>query len=264
MEQYSEVKKLKRKISLSAIIIALLLCVAGCGVKKQATLVYQEETLQQNIEMVINSFSQMQEADFDAFINGSDLQVNLQLMQSNIPAERDAFVSMIEAWKAGTKECGAYISHETYKFTPQTDEVIVSTVATFESRNAELEFVFDKNLNFDTMTISGDYTKGEILKKAGQNTLLGMGTVFSVLIFIAFIISLMKYIPGIIDRLSGKKSKTEISPVVATNRVIIEEDFTDDMELVAVITAAIAADMKQSTDDFIVRAIKRKTSNKWR
>lgn len=55
------------------------------------------------------------------------------------------------------------------------------------------------------------------------------------------------------------KATTKSAPAVET--VVVDE--TDDLELVAVITAAIAASEGTSTDDFVVRSIKRRTSNKW-
>ena len=48
----------------------------------------------------------------------------------------------------------------------------------------------------------------------------------------------------------------EVAPVV-------EENLCDDLELVAVIVAAIAAAEGTSTDAFVVRSIKRRPSNRW-
>ena len=126
-----------------------------------------------------------------------------------------------------------------------------------------IEFQFDENLNMESMDVSAKYELSEILQKAGLNTVLGMGTVFAVLIFLAFIISLMKYIPALLGQNKKQedavKATTKSAPAVET--VVVDE--TDDLELVAVITAAIAASEGTSTDDFVVRSIKRRTSNKW-
>ena len=111
----------------------------------------------------------------------------------------------------------------------------------------------------------------EILEKALLNTLLGMGTVFIMLIFIAWIISMLKYIPGLIEKMTGKKTVEEPKkapapepapvPVPAVETVLEEEV---DLELVAVITAAVAASMgTESTDGFVVRSIKRAKNRKW-
>ena len=51
-----------------------------------------------------------------------------------------------------------------------------------------------------------------------------------------------------------------------TQQTVIEEEveLSDDLELVAVISAAIAASEGQtSTDGFVVRSIKRANKNKW-
>ena len=98
-------------------------------------------------------------------------------------------------------------------------------------------------------------TTGEIMKNAGLNTLLGMGIVFVVLIFIAFIISLFKYI-------QPKKAPAAEAqaPVQAAPAVQEEEDETDDMQLVAVITAAIHASLSAQgiePSGYVVRSIRR-------
>lgn len=106
----------------------------------------------------------------------------------------------------------------------------------------------------------------EIIKTALIHTLLGMGTVFAVLILISLIISLFKYIPLIQEKFSKKKAEPQ--PVVKAEVPVVEEvveEEADEYELVAVITAAVAASMgTTSTDGFVVRSIKRKNSNHWK
>ena len=57
-----------------------------------------------------------------------------------------------------------------------------------------------------------------------------------------------------------EKETVETKPVVAEQK---ETSAMDDLELVAVITAAIAAETGTSSDGFVVRSIKRRTSNNW-
>ena len=108
----------------------------------------------------------------------------------------------------------------------------------------------------------------EILTKAGLNTVLGMGIVFAVLILLAFLIFLIKYIPALLGITSEKEKAEEIEDEMAVaalaGAIMASEDCTDDLELVAVITAAIAASEGTSTDGFVVRSIRRRQSNKWR
>jgi len=78
---------------------------------------------------------------------------------------------------------------------------------------------------------------------------------------LAFLIGLLKYIPVLLEKLTTKPESTvqESRPVVEETKVAE----SDDLELVAVITAAIAAQEGTSTDGFVVRSIRRRPSNNW-
>lgn len=120
----------------------------------------------------------------------------------------------------------------------------------------------------DECEVSPDYTKAELLSNAAENTGIGMGTVFLVLIFISFIISLLKYVPKLLGKKEEEKKEKKApapaapaeSPAAGTPAVREE----DDAELIAVITAAIQAAQKEtgtyttdSKDKLIVRSIRR-------
>ncbi len=107
-----------------------------------------------------------------------------------------------------------------------------------------------------------------IFEEALLNTLMGMGTVFVVLIFISLLISLFVYIPSIERALKNRSSKKEMKAAQderpAPKRPVIEEveeeELVDDGELVAVITAAIMAangGAAVSADKLVVRSIKK-------
>ena len=93
---------------------------------------------------------------------------------------------------------------------------------------------------------------------AAGNTLMGMGTVFLVLIFISLLISCFKFIPQIMDKLSKKSSIVEKPEVVEEISETVTANEEDDSELIAVIAAAIAASEQTSTDSFVVRSIRRR------
>ena len=112
------------------------------------------------------------------------------------------------------------------------------------------------SLSFDPI-----YSIGEKMEQAALNTVMGMGTVFVVLIFISAIISLFKFIPSIIDSF-GKKKKSEENKETATESKdsvpVVEQPVSDDAELIAVIAAAIAASENTTTDGFVVRSIRKR------
>ncbi|MDO5410572.1 MAG: OadG family protein [Lachnospiraceae bacterium] len=111
-------------------------------------------------------------------------------------------------------------------------------------------------------------TLGEILVKALVNTVLGMGTVFVVLIFIAVLISLLPKLTAAIESIGKKPAPaapaSKPAPAAPVPAAEPEEELTDDLELVAVITAAIAASEGVPADGFVVRSIKRSAQNKWK
>ena len=103
---------------------------------------------------------------------------------------------------------------------------------------------------------------GERMEKAALNTLIGMGTVFIVLIIIIGVISLFKFIPMIQDRLAKKNAgnvqESGVSAATQMSNVQEDTDVSDDLELVAVIAAAIAAsEGAASADGFVVRSIRK-------
>ena len=243
----------------------MILSLAGCSGKDDAGIEYDSASVQEIAEVIISSFSQMSEEDFAKFEELSEFQLDYTMMQTGLPVEGENFIGMINSWKAAEVECGEYISHGEYVIEEKTDSIVVSTLAQYEEREATISFSFDKKLNMESMDVSAKFSVGEILTKAGLNTLLGMGTVFAVLIFLAFLISLMKYIPAFLDKLS-KKDKApaqEVKAVAAPVAAAPVAEETDDLELIAVITAAIAAQEGTSTDGFVVRSIRRRPSNNW-
>ena len=103
------------------------------------------------------------------------------------------------------------------------------------------------------------------LRTAGLNTIICICVVFVVLIFISLIISLFKYInkaeTAIAARKARKAEDKNISEAAIDNTIsqitAKEEEEMNDLELVAVIAAAIAAATGTSTDDFVVRSIRK-------
>lgn len=254
---------MKKRISLLIGALALTLSFTGCGNKKE--LEYDETQLTYVTQFIIANFEVMDEEAFDNYRQASEYQINKIMSEANAPIEPEVLISMMDAWEAAEKECGEYVEHGEYQFEGSDSGVVVSTEAVYEEREATLEFKFDENLNIESLDIAADYTTGEILKKAGMNTILGMGTVFLVLIFLAFVISLLKYIPMLQEKFTKKteKNKTPVKEVPKVEVPVVEEELTDDEELVAVITAAIAAADESVSDGFVVRSIRRRKSNKW-
>ena len=103
---------------------------------------------------------------------------------------------------------------------------------------------------------------------AFANTLMGMGTVFVMLIFISLLISLFGYIPKLEEKIKniGKKPepvKTEEPAAVVEEPQTQVVNLQKDEQLIAVITAAIAASEGGDPGQYIVRSIKKVHRNQW-
>ena len=144
------------------------------------------------------------------------------------------------------------------------DVIIVNIPVAGSEMNGSVELIFSNDIYFvmKSCTMNIEETFGSLMAKAGLNTLIGMGTVFLVLILISFIISAFGVIPKIQDKFKKKEEPAKVETTVATP-VEQEEELTDDTELVAVIAAAIAAYEGTSADGFTVRSIKRANTKKW-
>ena len=256
---------MKKKISLIGLVLILVFGFTGCG--KSDTAEYDQAMLEQYADFIVQNFSAMSETDFESFSDMSDLELDLTLLNTGVPVSGENFLTMIEAWKVGQDECGLFVSLGDYTMETTNDGATLSAEADFEEKDGTIEFAFDESMNMESITVSAHYTTGEILEKAALNTILGMGTVFVVLIFISFIISLFKLIP-VIEKKFKKSPKTEAAaaPAPAPAAPIPPPPTADEAEdrgLAAGIAAVGGVGVGTSTDGFIVRSIKRRKSNKW-
>ncbi len=179
--------------------------------------------------------------------------------------------SGLTSWLGVMDDTGAFVSILSSDTELGEDEQYVCTVqAQFENRNVEFKAFYTmdaqtQNLNPVSLTFSPEYTIGENMAKAAMNTLLGMGTVFLVLVFISLLISCFKFISIFENKMKAKnEAPAQVAAPVVAAQAEEEEELVDDLELVAVITAAIAASTNSSTDSLVVRSIKRAPGAKWK
>jgi len=135
--------------------------------------------------------------------------------------------------------------------------------------------LFNKTLSQAIVLASTADTKslGEEIKYAALNTVVGLTVVFVVLTLIIFIISLFKFIPMLQSKFGSNTTNSEavdntLAQIIEQEEAEIAEDseeLVDDLELVAVITAAIYASMGSEVpaDGLVVRSIRRAGKRSW-
>lgn len=185
-------------------------------------------------------------------------------LQSVVEGTDAASAAIAAGWLNVKEELGAFVSAREQTITEGDNKVTVVTDAEYDgvSDKTKVKVVTVYDMKKSSMSMEWDvkYPMGKLMREAGLNTLLGMGTVFIVLIFLSFVIANIHWIPDLVEK--GRKKPQTQEPVreeAPAPQVIpaAEEELTDDMELVSVISAAIAAFQDVPADGFVVRSIRK-------
>ncbi len=194
------------------------------------------------------------------FENSMGLKVNGQGM-----------ITGFDSWNKAIKEIGDFkeIKGYTAKYNSKGNGIIITADVECENGSGQVEIIFKDDLNntVESAAFNINYTFGQKMARAGLNTLMGMGTVFVVLILISLIISLFNYIPKV-QALFEKKEEVAAVPVTNSAPVLEDtsEEVDDEEEIAAVIAAAVAAyeaskggsSFAAGSDGFVVRSIRRR------
>ena len=151
----------------------------------------------------------------------------------------------------------------------------VSMDATFDE--GEMKYVMNINgmtgdMKVEIIPVGGDdanQTTAQKMEAGGVYSALGIGTVFSVLIFISLLICCFKFIHQWEENKKNEKVAPAPAPAPAPASTaapvpVQTEDLMEDAELVAVISAAIAAYQGTSSNGLVVRSIRRLPGSKWK
>lgn len=175
-------------------------------------------------------------------------------LQQYKTAEDELMVNLVTRWEEARTDVGDFAGMGEFKITKSGKTLTCEQEIKYEQRPVILTYVYNaKSMELEDVTVDQVKTLGEKMENAALNTLLGMGTVFAVLILISLIISCFRIFPYLEKKKQAKNvAEVETAPVTA----ILEQQ--DDLELAAVIAAAVAASTGTSTEDFVVRSIKRR------
>ena len=240
--------------------IACLFGLTACGNNESAqVLTEEEEAAAQVADSYISQIAQI-EADGTA---------------DQYIAYDESLEGVFSSWERGMEDLGGYVETTGHDVDlSDNKEVVVNVDITGSAldpkgqpRTATVEVIYTaKDYKLSSLSVNVNYTFGELMKNAALNTVLGMGTVFVILILISLIISCFSLIPKIEAAFKKKEpAKEEKKDVV--DQIIEKEELADDSELVAVISAAIAAyeadNGSASSDGFVVRSIRKVNKSKW-
>lgn len=256
---------LKRLLLVLCIITcAFGLTACGSSSNKNDSLTYDEKSVQSISDFVINGvLATFTEEQVDKFLelDAADIE-KMFSEQIGIQVDGEGFKSGLDSWRSAKADLGDFGQITGTTVTANKDTITVKVAITGSKRNATVEILLNSKYKVTSCTTNVIYTLGEMMEKAALNTLLGMGTVFIVLILISLIIYLFSFMPKIEAAMKKKKEQTKTDVVDQTIAQIIEkEELSDDRELVAVISAAIAAYESGNGgtgDGYVVRTIRKR------
>ncbi len=254
-----------KKFLTSLCLIACILGLTACGSTKQYT-EYEQQKVEFATEMAAQTWVPLLAGTMN--VPGENMYKEYTaeeiefIMENNygLKVGGNAFKGAMDSFNSAFDSIGNIVSIDVNAASAEIDgkQIIVHVPVTGELKQAEAEVILsnDMFLELESAALNPISTVGELMGRAALNTVLGMGTVFAVLILISLIIASFAAIPTI-QKIFSKKKAAE--PAAETKAApVVEEvyDESDDMELVAVIAAAIAAyEGSASTDGFVVRSI---------
>ena len=286
-------KIIKKRLLLIVSMLAVSFALAGCtSSDKKVEFKYDKKTLVQTVKDQAQQYMSMASVD-EIYNYAVDEDASL--------GSDESVVDAIKVFATLNEDYGDFVKFTSdYNVEEVDDKVAVSVYAQCTEKEAIVKATFVDNsvvYNFqkynimnqnqcseeqadELLTSNGVYpykisefevaanqTMADKMKDAGANTLIGMGIVFIALIFISFIISLLKYVPALLDKETREKKKAEKAKKLAEANAdaseaddnakadnapapagIVDivntatgESVMNDSELVAVISAAVMA-----------------------
>lgn len=267
--------KKTKKILLLICVLACVFALTSCGNdKKETPFEYDESSL---VDCITNNMETVSTWDDDT--------IKSAIKEYDKDDENEAVLQKgLEDFLEIKEEIGEYVgfylnddNDVKYSVKEKDDTIEVTAKAEFSKRDVKITYVFVESHNeiiVKEMLYEPQYSIGETMSEAALNTVIGMVTVVCVLLFLSILISQFRHmnkLQRLIEKIKGvfkKNKKTETSADDSFSKEVTESDDaeseTDDTELVAVITVAIAASQGNvSTDGFVVRSIKRVSSRRW-
>ena len=226
-----------RKAALCFALALSVLTLAACGNSSKDTVEPIDPSVKSALEEQAKQYAEQ------SIYTLSDAEIETQI-KSAYKTKDEITYNGLTNYLNDKDRLGAFVSVDDAVASKTEDGYSIEINSTFENRTLKLTLGLNELTGKTTeMTFEPHYSLAEQMTDAGANLLVGMGTVFCVLIFIAWVISMFKYISVFEKKMKGKKAPAEApkaaapAPKAAAPAPAAKQD--DVMQ--AVIAAAIAA-----------------------
>ena len=269
-----------RKLTIALLAICVFaISVTACGPQKTATQV-EAEAVEAIREQNIASIQDYTEREFAAILTQVSYENYASYKeQGQVLISRTFDNDFGARWKAFVDAHGQCTQAVVDLTMRHHDEYTSRIIITGEDgAQMALTITYDETSTPVKTTIA-DYsddtnlTLGQKFASAGTNTIIGIATVFAVLILLSLIIYCFKFVniaaaPPVRKEGAPAAPKAQVpakAPAAKAAPVNAPaQDPMSDPALIAVIAAAIAAAEDKPVEGFVVRSIKRVKTNKWR
>lgn len=264
---------MKKKLLAYVCMIACVFGLTACGGDEGLT-AYEQSRVDSAGEasgVVISLFTEYLCQDMPFAVEDMETNEEIEYLCEQyfgIMVDGNAVVTGVQSFDSALETIGNITGTGEAEVKIDGKQIIVEVPVTGEKQDAVAEVIFSNDLfmRLKSVALNPASSMGQLMAKAAMNTLIGMVTVFAVLILISSIISCFRFISKAQNAAAKRREaktadKGEEAGNAAAQAVMQEEaaEETDDLELVAVITAAIAAsEGAASADGFVVRSIIRR------
>ena len=228
-----------RKAALCFALALSVLTLAACGNSSKDTVEPIEPSVKSALEEQAKQYAEQ------SIYALSDAEIESQI-KSAYKTKDEITYNGLTNYLNDKDRLGAFVSVDDAVASKTEDGYSIEINSTFEKRTLKLTLGLNEMTGKTTeMTFEPYYSLAEQMEDAGANLAVGMGTVFVVLIFIAWVISMFKYISVFEKKMKDKKAPAEApkaaapAPKAAAPAPAPAAKQDDVMQ--AVIAAAIAA-----------------------
>lgn len=195
----------------------LVLCMAVCFFALSACGSASEEAVEPISPEIEQTMSDGAKSYLEQFASYSDEDLAAQLKQAE-KQKNTVIESAISSWTSSKDDLGKMGEVQSVTVERADDDSYTAVVqASFEKRDLTFSLTAEESVSSyggtslvpTELSFVVNYSFGEKMEKAALNTLMGMGTVFLVLIFISLIISSFKKVNEIEANVKAKKAGAE-------------------------------------------------------
>ncbi|MDD7266992.1 MAG: OadG family protein [Lachnospiraceae bacterium] len=194
------------------------------------------------------------------------------LLQKVTDAKEKSYLQgLFASWDGSKEDLGSFVSVNQINVKTSQYEIEVVADTTFSRHPAKVVLKMNENRKPLSFTISAVLPKGELLTRAGLNTLLGLGVVGATLAFLTIVIAQMKHIGKWSQKRTAAVRQTAAAVSVnvettAESQTVSSAAWAEEEEIAAVISAALAAYRAETGRDseFVVRSVRRVSGKSWK